>query len=220
MSNSAQYAITPKMGFGAVTTGDTSRTAPTAGNVAYVYPSGASGSRIDHINFEGIGTTTASMIRLFLVPGFVGPAISSITFVGTTATVTTSQNHGLSNGALVTIQFVTPFNYNVTNVAITVTGLNTFTYTMASTPTISAVVVPSFFIYTTATPTYQLWQEVTLTAVTPSSTIQVFSAGGLSSSSNQGIMPLWLPAGYSLRATVNDTQTASGVNVFANGGDF
>jgi len=40
----------------------------------------------------------------------------------------------------------------------------------------------------------------------------------LSTAGQPSFMPLWLPAGWSLRATVNDTQI--GINVFANGGDF
>lgn len=216
MSSTAQYAVTPKQGFGTVTTADASRTAPTT--VSYIFPSGISGSRIDHINFEAIGTTVQSQARLFLVPGFVGAAISGITFVGTTATVTTLTNHGMSNGFFVTIFGVTPFNFNINNVAIVVTGLNTFTYTMATTPTINSI-NPGSFIYTTATPTFQLWQEINVPVVTPSASVSVYSSA-LSSAGNPSFMPLWLPAGWSLRATVNDTQTASGVNIFANGGDF
>jgi hypothetical protein len=37
---------------------------------------------------------------------------------------------------------------------------------------------------------------------------------------NPELLPLILPAGYSLRTTVSTTQTASGINVTVNGGDF
>ena len=216
MSNSAQYAVTVKQGFGTVTTADTSRTAPTV--VSYIMPSGQLGTRVDHINLTAIGTTVASQVRLFLVPGWVGATISSITFVGTTATVTTATNHGLTTGFKVTIQGALPFNYNINDVAITVTGLTTFTYTMTTTPTTNATTV-GYFIYTTNTPTYQLWQEVPLTAVTPSSSVSVYTSN-LATSTSPSFMPLWLPSGWSVRATVNDTQTSSGVNIFMNGGDY
>lgn len=216
MSNSAQYAVTAKQGYGLVVTADASRTAPTT--VSYVYPSGQLGSRIDHINLVGVGTTTQTQARLFLVPGFVGAVISSITFVGTTATVTTATNHGLTTGFKATIQGVIPFNYNINDVAITVTGLTTFTYTMTTTPTTNATTV-GYYIYTTATPTYQLWQEISVTAVTPSASVSVYSSN-LSSAGNPSFMPLWLPAGWSMRGTINDTQAGGGVGIFANGGDF
>lgn len=58
---------------------------------------------------------------------------SSITFVGTTATLTTSTPHGLVTGNKVTISGATPAVYNGT---YTITVLNTtqFTYTVISTP--------------------------------------------------------------------------------------
>jgi hypothetical protein len=216
MSIQAQYAAIPKIGTGTVTTGDTSRSAPT--NVSTIFTSGTNGSRIDRINLTAIGTTIASTLRLFLVAGSVGAAISSIAFSGTTATVTTAVAHGLSTGNLVTLQGAAPSAYNVTNTAITVTGATTFTYTMGSTPTANATTVGSF-ASTAATPTYGLWQEVAVTAVTPSSTVQVFSAD-LSPSLQPQRMPLIVPPGWSLRASVNDTQTSSGINVAALGGDL
>lgn len=216
MSNSAQYAVTPKLGWAIIVTADTSRTAPTT--VSYIYATGQSGSRIDHINMVGVGTTTATMARLFIVPGFVGTGISSITFSTTTATVTTTASHGLSTGMKVTVQGAYPHNYNITDVAITVTGLTTFTYTMTTAPTINASSV-GYFIYTLATPTYELWNETAISAVTPSATVPSATAN-ISSAANTSAMPLWLPAGYSLRATINDTQAGGGVGVFANGGDF
>ena len=216
MSNSSQYAVTAKQGYGLAVTADASRTAPTI--APYVYPSGLTGSRIDHINMVGVGATIASVVRLFLVPGFVGGTIASITFSTTTATVTTSVSHGLSTGAKIVVQNALPFNYNVQDVAITVTGLTTFTYTMSAAPTVNATSV-GYYIYTTATPTFELWSETLVTAITPSTTVATFTAN-LSSAANTSQMPLWLPAGWSLRCSMNDTQAGGGVGVFANGGDF
>lgn len=70
-----------------------------------------------------------------------GIAISSITFSGTTATLTTATAHGLSTGATISVLNAAPSSYNVTNVTITVTSTTSFTYTMASTPATNATSV-------------------------------------------------------------------------------
>jgi len=135
MATSAQYVATPRISFGAVTTADTSRTAPST--VVTIFTAGSSGSRIDQIDLVGIGTTTASMIRLFIYDGA----------------------------------------------------------------------------------NYSLWKEIPTLAVTPSGTASVWMSS-ISSSINSDVLPLIIPSGYSLRATINDTQTSSGVNIIARGGDF
>lgn len=70
-----------------------------------------------------------------------GVAISSITQVGTTATVTTATNHGRTTGDAISLWGASPSAYNVDSVTITVTGATTFTYTMASAPGVNATVV-------------------------------------------------------------------------------
>jgi hypothetical protein len=72
-------------------------------------------------------------------------AISSITRVGTLATLTTAASHGLSTGNQVTITGASPAAYNGTYI-ITVTGLATFTYVMATTPASSATTVGSYAV--------------------------------------------------------------------------
>jgi len=74
-----------------------------------------------------------------------GTTISTITFVTTTATLTTATAHGLSTGAVVTILGASPAAYNGT-FSITVTGTTTFTYTMLSNPGANATVVGSYTI--------------------------------------------------------------------------
>lgn len=64
---------------------------------------------------------------------------------------------------------------------------------------------------------YILWQQIPVLAVTTSTTTPSFTAN-LSSNSNANVMPLTIPTGYSLRATVTVTQT--GVRVTAYGGNF
>jgi hypothetical protein len=74
-----------------------------------------------------------------------GNAISSITFSGTTATVTTATAHGRTTGEPVSVSGAAPSAYNVTNAAITVTSSTTFTYTMASTPATNATTPGSYW---------------------------------------------------------------------------
>jgi hypothetical protein len=72
-----------------------------------------------------------------------GKVISSITRAGTTATLTTATAHGLSTGNQVTVFGAVPTGYNGTY-TITVTGANTFTYTMAADPGSSATTVGQY----------------------------------------------------------------------------
>ena len=71
--------------------------------------------------------------------------ISTITHVGTTATLTTAAPHGLITGNRVTISGTTPADYSGTFV-ITKTGANTFTYKMLTTPSGNATVVGTYTI--------------------------------------------------------------------------
>ena len=74
---------------------------------------------------------------------YSGVAVSTITFVTTTATATTSSNHGLTTGQTIVMTGCTPAAYNGTFV-VTVTGLTTFQYIMLSTPATNATVVGSY----------------------------------------------------------------------------
>ena len=67
MSNSAQYASTPKVGSATLTTADTSLTAPTT--VGTIVTAGTSGTRIDYIDIQGVATTVAGLINLFIYDG-------------------------------------------------------------------------------------------------------------------------------------------------------
>lgn len=71
--------------------------------------------------------------------------ISSITRVGTVATLTTASAHGLGTGMQVTITGATPAQYNGLY-TITVTGPTTFTYVMASDPGASAAPVGTYTV--------------------------------------------------------------------------
>ena len=72
-----------------------------------------------------------------------GQTISSITYVTTTATLTTASAHGLTTGDYVTISGTTPAAYSG-EFQITVTGSTTFTYTMLSNPAANATVMGSY----------------------------------------------------------------------------
>jgi len=67
MSTSAQYASTPKFGSANLTTADTSLTAPTT--VGTIVTAGSSGTRIDYIDIQGVATTVAGLINLFVYDG-------------------------------------------------------------------------------------------------------------------------------------------------------
>lgn len=78
-----------------------------------------------------------------------GATISTITRVSTLATLTTSTDHGLSTGAFVTVSGALPVEFNGTY-EIIVTGVNTFTYVMASAPSADATTVGSYVVGTWA----------------------------------------------------------------------
>lgn len=67
MATSAQYASTPVFGSANLTTADTSLTAPTT--VSTILTAGASGTRIDYIDIQGVATTVAGLINLFVFDG-------------------------------------------------------------------------------------------------------------------------------------------------------
>jgi hypothetical protein len=67
MATSAQYAATPRVGSANLTTQDTSLTAPTT--VSTILTAGASGTRIDYIDVQGVATTVAGLINLFIYDG-------------------------------------------------------------------------------------------------------------------------------------------------------
>jgi len=65
--------------------------------------------------------------------GLTGQTISGISYVTTTATVTTTASHGLSTGALVTVSGASPSAYNG-SFSITYVSATQFSYVMGSNP--------------------------------------------------------------------------------------
>lgn len=87
------------------------------------------------------GVYNGSVWQVMAAAGAV--AISTITRVGTLATVTTTGPHGLVTGNYVTVVGTTPAGFSGTY-RVTVTGANTFTYTMAADPGGNATVVGTY----------------------------------------------------------------------------
>lgn len=67
MANTPNYASTPRAGSAAISTADTSRTAPTQFGTAMT--GAATGTRVDRMVIAATGTTTPGMVRLFLHDG-------------------------------------------------------------------------------------------------------------------------------------------------------
>jgi len=65
-------------------------------------------------------------------------SVTGIVRSGTTATATTASNHNLANNVPVTISEAVETDYNLSAVAITVTGLNTFQYQVSGSPSTPA----------------------------------------------------------------------------------
>jgi len=219
MSATANYASSPKMGFASVTTGDTSLTAPSLANTGQIVTARSSGARIDRLLNNAVGASVASMLRLWMVEGFPGKSIASMTFVGTTCTVTTTDPHGLTTGDLLTSQGCEPRQYNVKSTAVTVTSPTVFTFTMGGTPTVNATVVGQYST-TPAAPTFTLLKEIPITGgITPSATVQAWNRS-LCEATDPDVFPIIMPPGYQLRTSVRDTQTSSAIVSNAFGGDL
>lgn len=216
MTATAQYASTPKNGVTQISTANANRDG--TGTVGMVCMAGASGMRIDSLTIQATGTTTAGMVRFFLTKGRPLGAISTITFTGTTAIVTTVLPHGLTTGQLASIIGASPDEYNVVDASLTVTGANSFTYVMGTAPTANATVMGSGATSTSPV-TSRLVKEVSVDAITPSATVKAFATGiGTNTGSEKTLFPLSLQAGWSLRASTEKAEAFNIIPTFA--GDF
>lgn len=95
------------------------------GTATTTVPSGTEWKTTDDLSFL---TTLAAVISAQTI------SVSSITRSGQTATVTTASDHNLASNVPVTIAGAVETEYNGSNIEITVTGLDTFTYTVSGTP--------------------------------------------------------------------------------------
>jgi len=133
--------------------------------------------------------------------GIAGITVSGITYVTTTATLTTAGAHGLSTGTVVVVSGASPSAYNGT-FTITVTGSNTFTYAMGSNPGTNA---------TGGSYTYGIWSSIGGGA-TGGGTDQIFNLNGKTVNTSYTI-----PNGYNANTTGNITIN-SGVSVTVSSG--
>ena len=124
MATSAQYASTPKIGSALLTTADTSLTAPST--VGTVFTAGASGSRIDYIDVQGVATTVAGLVNLFIFDGtnyFLYAQVPVIAITSsTTAVAFTSVLSSNSNANLLPINLPTGYSLRATT-SVAQTGI-------------------------------------------------------------------------------------------------
>jgi len=115
------------------------------------------------------------------LPFYLTKAVTSITRASTTATVTTTLAHGYTTGNSVTILGATQSDYNGT-FTITVTGANTFTYTVANSPTTPATGTITSNIPVPYTVSNYYGQTLILTSLTSTGTTATatYNAHGLS----------------------------------------
>jgi hypothetical protein len=116
MATSAQYASTPKIGSALLTTADTSLTAPST--VGTVFTAGSSGSRIDYIDIQGVATTAAGIINLFIFDGtnyflYTQVPVTAITS-STTAVAFSSILSSNSNSNILPINLPTGYSLRAT----------------------------------------------------------------------------------------------------------
>ncbi len=89
MASTPQFAGTVLMGAASVSSSaDTSYTAPT--HAVSIVAAGASGSKIDEIRFQGIGTTLAGTITVFAYDGSTYHLIDCVNVPAVTASTTSA----------------------------------------------------------------------------------------------------------------------------------
>lgn len=82
MASIANFAATPKVGIGQISTANTNRDG--TGTIGTVFSAGSSGSRIDAIGIKATGTTTAGMIRLFIHDGSNARLLTEVPVIAVT----------------------------------------------------------------------------------------------------------------------------------------
>ena len=129
MATSAQYASTPVVGSATLTTADTSLTAPTT--VGTVLTAGASGTRIDYIEIQGVATTVASLVNLFIYDGTNYILWQQVPVVAITSSTTTPAfNAVLSSNVNANVMPLTlPTGYSLrATTSVTQTGVRVTAY--------------------------------------------------------------------------------------------
>lgn len=117
MAASPQYAAVPKIGTAVISTANTARDG--TGTLGMVFTAGSLGSRIDTVEIQATGTTTAGMIRLFISDGTNHRLFAEVPVVATTPSATipafssviSGQTSGLSNS--VSLPFSLPTDWSL-----------------------------------------------------------------------------------------------------------
>lgn len=129
MATSAQYAATPRVGSALLTTADTSLTAPTT--VGTVFTAGSSGSRIDYIDIQGVATTTACLVNLFIHDGstyFLWQQVPVLAITSsTTVPAFTAALSSNSNANIMPLTLPTGYSLRAA-VSVTQTGVRVIAY--------------------------------------------------------------------------------------------
>lgn len=87
MASAPAFAATPNNGSAlASATLDTSLTAPT--NVATIFTAGASGSKVESVTMQGVGTTVAGVVNLFAYDGSTYHLIDQFLVTAVTSSTT------------------------------------------------------------------------------------------------------------------------------------
>lgn len=129
MATAAQYAATPKVGSALLTTADTSLTAPTT--VGTVFTAGSSGSRIDYIDIQGVATTTASIVNLFIYDGTTYSLWQQVPVIAVTSSTTAvAFNANLSSNSNANVMpLCIPTGYSLrATVTVTQSGIRVIAY--------------------------------------------------------------------------------------------
>lgn len=214
MSNQANYASTVRNSVAQISTANTNRDG--TGTLVPVLVAGVNGSRVDRVQFQAIGTTTAGMLRLFKTKGNIGTPIATMTSSTTTVTVTTTAPHGRVNGEKLYMLECYPPEYNVIGATLTVTGANSYTYQATTAPVTSTASTIGQYMTTPAVPVSALWREIPVTAQTPTGVIPAWSDFA-AAETDLGYLPLQLSYGWLLQVSTNN---AEGFNVDCSYGNY
>lgn len=129
MATSAQYASTPVFGSANLTTADTSLTAPTT--VGTVLTAGSSGTRIDYIDIQGVATTVAGLINLFVYDGSTYILWQQVPVVAVTSSTTAPAFQAAlsSNGNANIMPLTIPTGYSLrATTSVAQTGIRVTAY--------------------------------------------------------------------------------------------
>lgn len=142
------------------------------------------------------------------IPFYDVKAITSITRTSTTATVTTTASHGYTTGDSITIIGALPAGYNGT-FTITVTGVQTFTYTVSSSLTTPATGTKTANKPVPYTASNFYTTTKTLTSLTRSGTVATATLVNHGVSANRWVTIAGAsPAGYNGTVLVTSVPTA------------